>query len=173
MDPVGADQQVAARPGAVVEAGDHAAGGPRLGPDQPLAVVDGDAAVGQLLVQGVVQPGPLDGVAHRAVGQPPAVAGGAQPPAGGAHQDVDRGREAGGQHRLVGTDGPQGVEPVAGHGEVGAGVAAAGPVGLEDLGVDAGVLERHGGDRAGDAAPGDQSLDHCCCPLRCSDIYFV
>jgi hypothetical protein len=45
------------------------------------------------------------------------------------------------------------------------GVAAAGPVGLEDLGVDAGVPERHGGDRAGDAAPGDQGLDHCCCPL--------
>ena len=159
VDPVGPDQQVAAGLGAVVEGGDHAAGG-GLGPDQPLAVLDPDAAAGRLLVEGLVQPGPLDGVADRPVGQPPAVADGPQPPAGPAQEDVGRGREAGGQHRLVGADGAQGVEAVGGHGQVGAGVAGSGEVGLVDLGVDAGVLQRHGGDRAGDAAPGDQCLDH-------------
>ena len=170
VDPVGADQQVPGRRGAVLEGGHHAAAGGDLGPGEPLAVLDADAAGGRLVVQRPVQPGPLDGVADRPVGQPAAVADRPEPPPGAAQQDVGRGGEAGGQHRLVGVDGPQGVEAVGGDGEVGAGLAAVGDVRLVDDRLDAGALERHRGDRAGDAAPGDQCL-HLLLPFL--DISFV
>src|ERR671932_2349493 len=62
------------------------------------------------------------------------------------------------QNEVVGVDGAQGVQAVAGEGQESTGLVRPALIRLEDGRVRTGPLQRHRGHRSGDATTGDQGL---------------
>src|SRR5215203_3306205 len=117
-------------------------------------------APARLVSQRPVEVGPLERLADHAVGKRPAVRDGAEVLAGAALDLHARRRETFVHHEILGVDGAQGVEAVAGEGQESAGVVRAARVRFVDDRVYTGALQRHCGDRSGYATTDDQG------PLR-------
>ncbi|GAA3339931.1 hypothetical protein GCM10020358_25540 [Amorphoplanes nipponensis] len=162
MQAVRADQQVAARGGAVGEMGGHA--GRRAGAaGEPLAVRERDATPLDLGAQGPVEVGAADrrgGDAVRvgaAQGQP------GQPAARGVAQVQGGRREAGGEDPgRVEAERAEGGQAVHGDGDERAALVGPGVAGFVDGRGEPGVVQGEGGDGAGDAA----TRDHGCLSHR-------
>ena len=109
-----------------------------------------------LLDEAMRQPGPLHGQGDGAVHQRDTEREGPEDGPRGAHHHVPLGREAVRLGKVPGADHVEGVNAVRREREPGAGLAVALRPGLEDDGLDAGLLESQGCGWAGDPASHDE-----------------
>ena len=137
-----------------------------LGVHESLAKLEEDAAASRLLVQCSVQAISLDGDADSPVWQRSSNGDLSQSLSGAAQQDDVAGREAGGQHRLVGIERAQGVQTIGGYGEIRADIFRGPGVRLVDDGLDPGAVQRHGRNCTGNTAADDQGFGHDPAPIR-------
>src|SRR5918998_3966730 len=158
VDAVGPDQEVSHGLGAVLEPRRYAAVRLGLGINEPLAVLDEGAPPDRLIAQCPVEVGPLEGLADRAIGQLPTEGDLAEVLAGTVLDRHAWRGEALGQHEVMGVDGAQGVQAVAGEGQESADVIGAARVRLVDDRVHSSLPQRHRGDRSGDTSADDQGF---------------
>src|SRR5215211_7824509 len=158
VNAVGPDQEVSFGFGSVLEPRRDAAVRYGLSIHQPFAVLDAGTAPDRLVTQRPVEVGALEGLADHALGESSAVGHVTEVFAGAALDRHTRRGEALGQHEVVGVDGAQGVQAVAGEGQESAGVVRTASVRFVDDRVYSGAPERHRGHRSGDAPADNEDL---------------
>src|SRR5215203_2338757 len=136
---VGRDQEISLGFGTVLEPC-HDAVWHGLGIHEPPAVLDTGSAPNRLVAQRPVQVGPFEGLAHGAVRERSAVGDAAEVLADAVLDLHTRRGEALGEHEVVGVNGAQGIEAVAGEGQEGTGLVRTARIRFVDHGVDTGTL---------------------------------